>query len=133
VRKPRFLALGLGLGLALLGGCRENLATAPHGVGPDVEGPFVLLRPASDTTVDSLGVLNIQVQAIDQSPIGHLDLIVVGGAFGFAPLVPNDTIVTVIYPIALGQFKHSSFQYYVVARDVLNHETATDTVTVTVR
>jgi hypothetical protein len=45
----------------------------------------------------------------------------------------NDTIFDVLFPVALGGRKHSSFRYYALASDLLDHETVTDTVTVTVR
>jgi hypothetical protein len=127
---PRLVGLVAAL---LLGACRENLSPPVEGLGPDTQGPVVTLRPATDTTVTAAGVLNVSVSARDRSPIVLLDFILIGATFGFSPIAPNDTVVDVNYPVPLAGLGGRSFAYRVRARDVLNHETVTGTVTVTVR
>jgi hypothetical protein len=83
--------------------------------------------------VDSIGVLTVRTLIQDRSAIGSVALQVLGLQFGFGPVVVGDTLAELYYSFALGQFKHRTFQYYVQARDILDHETVTDTVTVTVR
>jgi hypothetical protein len=115
-------------------GCKEaRTPTGPGGSGPDVTGPSLVIRPGQDTTVDSTGTLNIRVIAADRSRIRELDLFLIGGAFGFPTLTPNDTVADVIYPVALQPYAGGSFQFYARAVDILDHETVSDTVTVTVR
>ncbi len=118
---------------AAAAGCKENLNAPPPGGGPDVSGPALAVRPGRDTTVDSLGTLTVSVAASDRSNIKELELVLIGAAFAFNPVNPADTFALVNFPIALGPLKHSSFQYYARAKDILDHETVTDSVTVTVR
>ena len=47
--------------------------------------------------------------------------------------MPLDTVYASFYPVQLAAFKHSSFRFYVRTKDVLDHETITDSVLVTVR
>ncbi len=133
MRRPWFWRCRLGCLLALVAGCRENLSAPSGGRGPDVEGPVITLRPGQDTLVDSTGVLNIVVGVTDRSLIATIDLRLVGGQFGFNPVMPGDSVANVVYPIALSPYSGSSFAYSVRAVDVLNYETVTDTVTVTVK
>jgi hypothetical protein len=118
---------------AVLGGCRENLSPPDQGSGADVHGPVVQIRPAQDTTVDPTGVLLVSVTARDQSVINYLNLIVAGGSFAFSPLSPGDTVAEVTYPIGLTGLSGSSLALQARAVDILNHETVTAPVTVTVR
>ncbi len=121
------------LSAVLLAACKENLSPAtPSGPGPDLAGPTVQLSPGRDTSVTGT-TLNIGVTARDPSGIKFLNLYLVGGTFGFAPLAPNDTAVSVIYPVPLADYRGSSFGFFVRALDVLDRETVTATVTVTVR
>jgi hypothetical protein len=83
--------------------------------------------------VDPVGSLNIRVIVADRSVIKSLDLILIGGAFGFPTITPNDTILDVFFPVPLQPYSGGSFQYYARAVDILDFETVTDTVTVTVR
>ncbi len=134
MRRPPSTRLVFALGWSLLAACKENLQAPAPGVGPDVEGPILfILHPGQDTVVDSTGTLNVRVLAADRSPITSLNLVVVGGAFGFSPVAPNDTVVTAIFPVPLAPLKHSTFGLRAEARDALNHSTVTPTVTVTVR
>jgi hypothetical protein len=124
------LALLLGAATA---GCRENLSVPPPGQGPDVTGPLLAVRPARDTTVDSLGTLTIRVAASDRSNIKELAVELIGASIVLDPVNPSDTVAVAQFPIALGPLKHSQFRYYARAKDILDHETVTDSVTVTVR
>ena len=131
--RGRFLVASLGLSAVAAGGCRENLSAPQQGTNVDTLGPLVQLSPGSDTTVDSTGVLQVVVQVRDPSGIKELDLVLSPALFGYPPQAPNDTISNVVYLVQLGVFKHSTFRFYVRARDVLDYETVTDSVTVTVR
>jgi hypothetical protein len=113
--------------------CKENLSAPSLGVGPDTTGPLVQLHPAHDTLVDSTGTLLIRVGASDQSGVGLVFFNIEPQKFVIDPLAPNDTVFDGFFPVTLGSYKHTTFKYWVVARDILDHETVTDTVTVTVR
>ena len=118
----------------VLAGCKgAETSTGPGGQGPDTAGPVVLLRPSQDTTVDPAGTLNIRVIVSDRSIIKTVDLILIGGAFGFPTLSPNDTILDVFYPVPLQAYAGGGFQFYARAVDILDQGTVSDTVTVTVR
>lgn len=122
-----------GLFLALLAGCKENITAPPVVNGADTSGPFVELLPFRDTTVDSTGVMLIAVGVRDPSGVKQVDFLLLPPAFGFPTLTPLDTVAVYAYPVQLSTFKHSSFRFYVRALDVLDHQTVSDTVTVTVR
>ena len=107
--------------------------TGPPPQGPDVQGPDLVVRPGRDTLVDSTGTLLVLVVSRDRSNIKRLTLDMIGAGFAFPPLFPNDTVFTVIFPIALNPLKNSSFEYVAPVVDVLDHETVTDPVTVTVK
>lgn len=98
-----------------------------------MDPPLVLLVPSRDTTVDSVGVLQIRVTAVDQSRIKRIEFYLVGGLSGFPPVAGDSSVFSVSFPINLSQYKHGSFGFYVRARDILDLETVTPTVTVTVR
>jgi len=130
VNRPLFLALAT----LVLAACKENLSPPPQiGLGKDTVGPAVVLSPSHDTTVDSVGILLVAVNATDQSGIKLVDFLLVPPAFGFPTQAPLDTVYASFYPVQLGTFKHSSFRFYVRSTDVLDHVTITDTVLVTVR
>jgi len=133
VGPPVTKRLAFGLAWSLLAACKENLQAPAPGIGPDLEGPILILHPGQDTVVDSTGTLNVRVLAADRSKITSLNLVIIGGAFGFSPVAPNDTVATVVFPVPLAPLKHSTFGFRAEARDALNHETVTGTVTVTVR
>jgi hypothetical protein len=120
--------------MPLLAACKENLSPPPPtGLGKDTVGPLVVLAPAHDTTVDSTGTLLVAVNATDQSGIKLVDFLFVPAIQGFGTITPLDTVFAAYYPIHLGNFKHSTFRFFVRTLDVLDHETITDTVVVTVR
>ena len=119
--------------LLALAGCKENLS-APHlGLGPDTSGPLVVLHPGHDTLVDSVGTLLVGVDASDRLGVGTVLFNILPAHYAIDPLAPNDTVFDGSFPITLAGYKHSTFKYWVLARDILDHETVTDTVTVTVR
>lgn len=127
---PKVLIPGL---LAVLPGCKENLSVPITPRGPDTAGPVMRLAPAHDTTADSTGVLVVYLDANDVSGIKSLDLFLLPGTLSFLTVTPDTISASVGYPIPLGAFKHGTFRYYARGLDILNHETVTDTVTVTVR
>jgi hypothetical protein len=105
----------------------------PAGLGPDTSGPAVALFPAHDTLADSVGTLLVRVTANDRSGVKSVTFYLLP-AVSTPPLVTGaDTTFDAFFPVSLGAHKHASFQYYVRARDILDHETVTDTVTVTVK
>ena len=116
-----------------LGACRENLSAPPLVGGPDTTGPVLQLSPAHDTLADSVGILLVHLTAHDASGIKSVDLLLLPATSSFSTLTPLDTVVDTFYPVPLGGSKHSSLRFYARSRDVLDHETVTDTVTVTVR
>jgi len=125
-RWPAVAALGwLGLG------CRE--AATPTGPGPRGPGfapPSVTTFPGRDTTVDSIGLLNIEVVAHDATQIDSVSLLISGAPIAFPADTTRDTLVDVLYAIPLGTLHHRPFSYRVAAADVLGHDTLTDSVTV---
>ena len=125
--------MSVGLSAVAAGGCKENLNAPQQGTDVDTLGPLVQLSPANDTTVDSTGVLMVSVLVRDPSGVKELDFVLSPATFAFPTQMPNDTNAVRIYPLQLGQLKHSTFRFYVRARDVLDYETVTDSVTVTVR
>ncbi len=136
--RGRFGVLSGGLGVALLAGLGQACSDAPTtygagALGPDTSPPVVQLAPSHDTTVDSTGVLGISVFAHDQSWVTSVQLVLVGGAFTYPPSRPDTTDADVGFTIALANFKHSQFRWFVRATDILNYTTVTDTVTVSVR
>ena len=117
-----------------LAGCKENLSPHSLGVlGPDTSGPLVQLAPAHDTAVDSIGTLLVHVGASDPSGVKQVVFSLLPPKYTISPLAPNDTTFDVYFPIALALYKHTTFKYFVRSSDYLDHETVTDTVTVTVR
>ncbi len=121
--------------LGLLGqGCKE--ATTPFvapQLGPDSAPPVVQLSPAHDTTVDSTGVLPITVYAHDQSWVTSMQLVIINGPVVYPAISPDTTDALEGFSIGLSTFKHTQFRWFVIASDILNHRTVSDTVTVSVR
>ncbi len=116
-----------------LSGCKENLSAPPTGNGPDNAGPSMLHFPAKDTLADSTGTLLVRVQALDPSGIKSVDFFVLPAKSTYPTQVPLDTAFDAFYTIALNNYKHGTLRFYAVSRDILDHETVTDTVTVTVK
>jgi len=114
-------------------GCRENLSTLPSGVGPGVIRPAIRLSPDRDTTVDSTGVFTVRVAVGDRVRLRLVDLQVLDARFSFSPVAPYDSVADAAFPFPLVRLKHSTFRYYARATNILDHETVSDTVTVTVR
>jgi hypothetical protein len=73
------------------------------------------------------------VAASDRSNIKELGVVLIGASFVLDAVNPSDTVAFAQFPIALGTLKHSRFRYYARAKDILDYETVTDSVTVTVR
>jgi hypothetical protein len=130
---PRFLVALAGACWLAATGCRENLSTPPSGIGPGALVPEVQMSPARDTTVDSTGVLQVHVQVSDRVRLRLVDFFVIGAGFSVPPTLPSGTTLNVQYPFQLSSAKHSTFRYYVRASNILDHETVSDTVAVTVR
>ena len=116
-----------------LAACKENLGAPQMGTGPDTSGPRVQLSPGRDTVVDSTGTLLVRVGASDPSGVSFVQFVLEPAHYAIDPLGPNDTVFEGFFPITLSGYKHSTFRYFARTRDVLEHETVTDTVAVTVR
>jgi hypothetical protein len=115
-------------------GCREApTPTGPKPGGPNESAPAVTTIPGRDTTVDSVGVLRIEVIAHDQARIDTVSLRISGAAIAFPPDTVNDTVFDALYTIPLGSLRHKPFSFRVAAGDVLGHDTVTDSVTVRLR
>ena len=115
-------------------GCREAATpTGPNPRGPDVSPPSVVTHPGRDTTVDSIGLLNIEVIARDADRIDTVALLLSGAPIAFPAETVRDTVADVVFTIALGALHHHAFSYRVAADDVLGHDTVTDSITVRVR
>ncbi len=124
-------ALAAGL---LAAGCKDArtpFLSAP--VGPDTAPPVLQLLPAHDTTADASGTLLLTVTAHSSHWVTRLDMVVLDGTFGFPPITPDTTDVTVSYPVGLAGLSHTSFRWYVRATDILNRQAVSDTLTVSVR
>lgn len=128
-----FSGLLSGVVLVVSAACKENLSAPPTGSGPDSTGPVLRLTPANDTLVDSTGTLLITVEASDPSGIRKLDFFLVPANASYGTLTPFDTAFAASYSIPLAQYKHGTFRFFARGTDILDHETVSDTVTVTVR
>lgn len=121
--------------LALSGafGCKENLSSQPGGNGADTTGPTLHLSPAQDTVADSVGTLLVHVTGRDESGIKQLDFYLLPALATYGTLTPLDTSFNVFYTVQLSNYKHGTLRFYARSTDLLNHETVSDTVTVTVK
>lgn len=119
--------------LAVLPGCKDNLSTPPTGSAADTTGPLLVLAPGQDTLADSTGFLLVRLTASDVSGIKRVDFFVLPASSTFGTLMPLDTTFNAFFRIPLAQYKHGTFRFYARSADLLDHETVTDTVTVTVK
>ena len=130
----RGLAAGAFLALvAGAAGCRENLSRPTGGNGSDSTGPVIRLSPAQDTLADSTGLLLVQLTASDESGIKKVDFFVLPALSSYGTLTPLDTSFSVFYSVPLATYKHGTLRFFARSLDLLDHETVTDTVTVTVK
>lgn len=121
--------------MAVLGwlawGCLEaKTPTGPKPNGPDVSPPSVTTVPGRDTTVDSIGVLYIEVIARDQTLIDTVAMQISGAPVSFLADTVHDTVFDALYPVALGSLHHRPFSFRVAVSDVLGHGTVTDSINV---
>ena len=123
--------LGVALGwLVFLWGCREAV-TRPNAPPGGSEGPPTLIvHPAQDTTVDSIGTLEIDVTVSDPALIDSVAIQFQGAPLAFPPAFPNDTAYHALYPVGLGALHHQPFSFVVSAANVLGYDTATASVNV---
>jgi len=112
-------------------GCLEaKTPTGPKPTGPNVSPPTVTTIPGRDTTVDSTGVLYIEVVARDQARIDTVTLQISGAPISFMADTVRDTAFDALYPVALGSLHHKPFSFRVAASDVLGRGTVTDSINV---
>jgi hypothetical protein len=86
--------------------------------------------PGRDTTVDSIGLMIIEVIARDPARIDTVTLEISGASIAFPPDVVNDTVFDAVYTVPLGTLGHRPFSFRVTAGDVLGHDTVTDSIRV---
>jgi hypothetical protein len=112
-------------------GCREApTPTGPGSRGPDQSPPAITTFPVRDTTVDSIGLLNIEVIARDPSGIDTVTLEISGASLAFPTSEVNDTVFDALYTVALGPLRHKAFSFRVAASDLLGHAAVTDSISV---
>jgi len=119
--------------VALLGSVSLGCVDAPTPTGPAAPGtggaaPAVTTFPDRDTTVDSIGLMPIEVIVHDQNRIFTVTLELSGVAIAFPADTVNDTAFDATYAIALGALRHRPFGFRVEAQDVLGRDTVTDSV-----
>ncbi len=130
----RAWAWGSLLGSLLLAapGCREA-ATQPNTIQSLVRSaPQVVVSPAQDTTVDSLGTLAIVVAVHDQALIDSVAVLFQGASQAYHAAYPNDTVFQEVIQVALTPLKHRTFSFAVNAANILGVDTTTSAVNVRV-
>jgi len=105
----------------------------PPPPGSSDAAPAVTTFPGRDTTVDSLGVLAIEVVAHDQDRIVTVTLEISGAPIAFPPDTVDDTVFDAVYTVALGSLHHRPFGFRVEANNILGRDTVTDSVHVRLR
>jgi hypothetical protein len=112
-------------------GCREApTPTGPKPSGPSQSAPAIVTLPGRDTTVDSIGLMLIEVIVRDPVRIDTVALQISGASLAFPADTVNDTVFNATFPIALGPLRHQRFSFRVAAGDILGHDTLTDSVIV---
>jgi hypothetical protein len=109
-------------------------ATEPNNPRSEPRGaPVIVIDPAQDTTVDSLGTLEIAVAVHDPAIIDSVLVVLQGTAPPYYVFHPADTLFQAIITMALGPLKHTTFSYSVSAANLLGKDTTTQSVNVRVR
>ena len=134
-RDTRFLAVRWWPVVVALGtmswGCREApTVMGPPPPGPSNAPPAITTIPGRDTTVDSVGVMPIEVIVRDQHRIFTVTLELSGAAIAFPADTVNDTLFDALYPVPLAGLQHRPFSFRVAAGDVLGRDTVTDSINV---
>lgn len=115
-------------------GCREaRTPTGPPPKGPSQAAPTITTFPGRDTTADSIGLLDIEVIALDPALIDTVTLEISGAPIAFPPAAVYDTAFDAVYTVALGQLHHKPFSFRVSAGNALGRDTVTDSITVRLR
>ena len=110
-------------------GCRP--ATTPLGPPPPGSSdgsPVVATFPGHDTTVDSIGVLAIEVVAHDRDRIATVTMDISGAPIAFPPDTVDNTVFDAVYRVALGPLRHQPFGFRVEANNIPGRDTVTDSV-----
>ncbi len=111
-------------------GCREAV-TRPNPLPVGTQSPpLLVVHPAQDTTVDSIGTLNIDVTVSDVVLLDSVAIVFQGAPLAFPPAFPNDTAYHALYAVPLGSLRHQPFSFVVSAANVLGLDTATASVNV---
>jgi hypothetical protein len=112
-------------------GCREApTPSGPRPHGPSESPPAITTIPGRDTSVDSVGLLMIEVTARDQVRIDTVAMLMSGAPFAFLAVPVNDTVFDGLFPVPLGSLHHKAFAFRVAAGDVLGRDTVTDSISV---
>jgi len=113
-------------------GCRPAVTQPNTPQGATQGAPLVLIDPAQDTTVDSLGTLDIVISVHDPAVIDSVAVIIQGASQMYASSYPNDTLFQETIAVALGPLKHQTFSFAVNAANILGLDTTTTSVNVRV-
>ncbi len=134
-RDGHFLAVRWWPVVAVLSSVAWGCLAAPTPTGPPPPGtsnapPVVTTFPGRDTTVDSVGVMPIEVIVRDQNRIFTVTLEMSGASIAFPADTVNDTLFDAVYTVSLGALRHRPFSFRVAAGDVFGRDTVTDSVAV---
>jgi hypothetical protein len=127
---------GLGLVGALVwaaSGCRAAVTQPNTPKSPGDGAPLVMIDPSQDTTVDSIGTLDIVIAVHDAAYIDTVAVTFQGASQAYLPFYSGDTLFQAIIPVTLGPLKHQTFSFAVSAANILGRDTTTSTVNVRVR
>ena len=140
VRHGRF---GRGHALAILGvtgallwagsGCIPATTEPNNPKNAPLGAPLISVDPAQDTTVDSIGTLDIVVAVHDPSIIDSVVVLFQGASQAYPAQHPSDTLFQTIVAVALAPLKHRTFSFSVNASNLLGKDTTTSSVNVRVR
>ncbi len=95
--------------------------------------PVIEIDPAQDTTVDSLGTLQIDISVHDPAYIDSVAVIFQGASQAYPTSFPKDTLYRAIITVTLGPLKHTTFSFAVNASNILGKDTTTSSVNVRVQ
>lgn len=114
-------------------GCRDAVTRPNTPVAGGDAAPQVIVHPAQDTTVDSIGTLDIDVAVHDRTVIDSVAVLLQGAPLGYSAFHPNDTTFEAVIQVPLAALHHQPFSYAVTAANILGRDTTTASINVRVR
>lgn len=134
-RDTRFRAVRWWPVVVVLGSMSWGCLAAPTPMGPPPPGssnapPAVTTFPGQDTTVDSIGLMPIEVIVRDQNTILTVTVELSGTSSAFPADTVRDTVFDAVYTVLLAPLRHQPFSFRVAATDLLGRETVTDSIVV---